>query len=160
YLTIESLNPISRYFYNNGTEFDCHHQECVNIAQIQGFAPDDVETYRQFMDYSRKLYQKTRDAFLFNPLYQWSDLKSLTWCDFFSIDAFATVAKRIDKKVDSPELKQFFKRFTTYNGSSPYQAPATMNVIPHVELSLGGYYIKGGMYRLVEALVELAKSMG
>ena len=57
-------------------------------------------------------------------------------------------------------MRQFFKRFSTYNGSSPFQSPATLNVIPHIELEMGGYYLDGGMYTLVEALIQLATELG
>ena len=54
----------------------------------------------------------------------------------------------------------FSKRFTTYNGSSPYQAPATLNVIPHVELNQGGYYVDGGLYQIALSLEKLASELG
>jgi phytoene desaturase len=57
-------------------------------------------------------------------------------------------------------LVQLFNRYATYNGSDPFQAPATLNIIPYVENELGGYYIQGGMYRLVEALEIIAKHLG
>ncbi len=160
FLTIETVNPICRYFYRNGTQFDCYQDSAANISQIQEFAPEDVEAFRDFMSYSRELYQKTKKAFLFNPLYEIADLGPLKLTNFLSIDAFQTVAESVDTRFRSSELKKFFNRFTTYNGSSPYQAPATLNVIPHVELSLGGYYIKGGMYALIEALHSLATRLG
>ncbi|SHF86189.1 phytoene desaturase [Fodinibius roseus] len=160
HLTVEAIDPICRYFFATDTRFDCYRDEGINIAQIQAFAPDDVQAYREFMDYSRDLYQRTKEAFLFNPLYGLSDVSSLKLTDFFRIDAFKTVAERVDRQFTSPELQKFFKRFTTYNGSSPYRAPATLNVIPHVEIGMGGYYIKGGMYRLIEALVDVARRLG
>ncbi|MEM8532546.1 MAG: phytoene desaturase family protein, partial [Chloroflexota bacterium] len=55
---------------------------------------------------------------------------------------------------------QVFNRYTTYNGSSPYRAPATFNIIPYVEFAEGGWYIKGGIYVLVEALTRLAQELG
>ncbi len=160
YLDIQPLDPICRYFYPSGVQFDCHQNAGVNIAQIQQFAPDDVQAYKKFLEYTAQLYERTKDAFLFNPLYGLSDLRSLNITDFLKIDAFKTVAERVDKTFTSDELRKFFKRFTTYNGSSPYQAPATLNVIPHVELSLGGYYIDGGMYSMIRALTRLAKEQG
>lgn len=160
YINIQPVDPICRYFYPNGIQFDCYQDTGLNIAQIQQFASDDVSTYKKFLDYSNQLYECTKEAFLFNPLYGLSDLGSLNFTDFFRIDAFSTVSERVDKLFDSPELRQFFKRFTTYNGSSPFQAPATLNVIPHVELSMGGYYIEGGMYTLIEALTTLAGQLG
>lgn len=160
YLDIEPVEPICRYFYPNGTEFDCFQDSGLNTAQIQQFAPEDVTAYEEFQEYSAELYEKTKDAFLYNPLYGISDISSLSVTDFFKIDAFTTVAERVDEFFESTELRNFFKRFPTYNGSSPYQAPATLNVIPHVELALGGYYIKGGIYKLVESVADLAEKMG
>jgi phytoene desaturase len=160
YLDIKPIDPICRYFYENGTRFDCYHDSGVNIAQLQEFAPDDVQAYKKFKKYSESLYEYTKEAFLFNPLYGLSDLSSLSLGDFFKIDAFKTVSDRIDQMFQSPELRQFFKRFTTYNGSSPFQAPATLNIIPHAELSMGGYYLNGGMYSLIQALTKLAKEFG
>jgi len=160
YLDIQPVNPICRYFYQNGTQFDCYKDNGVNIAQIQEFAPNDVQAYKKFQDYSEQLYERTKDAFLFNPLFGLSDLSSLNLTDFFKIDAFKTVAERIDGMFESTELRQFFKRFTTYNGSSPFQAPATLNVIPHVELAMGGHYISGGIFELIEALTKLSSKLG
>ena len=160
YLDIQPIDPICRYVYANGVQFDCYHNEGVNIAQIQEFAPNDVQSFKDFQQYSKQLYEHTKEAFLFNPLYGLSDLSSLDLTDFFKIDAFKTVSERVNQMFESEELRIFFKRFTTYNGSSPFQAPATLNVIPHVELSMGGYYINGGMYSLIETLTALAKEHG
>lgn len=159
-LDIVPVDPICRYFYRNGVQFDCYHDPGLNVAQIQQFAPDDVQAYKEFQEYSEQLYEKTHETFLLNPLYGLSDLSEFNLTDFFRIDAFKTVSERIDQMFSSDELRKFFKRFATYNGSSPYQAPATLNVIPHVELAMGGYYIKGGMYALVEALTGLAQKLG
>src|SRR6056297_2272408 len=41
YLDIEPVDPICRYFYPNGIQFDCYQDTCLNTAQIQEFAPND-----------------------------------------------------------------------------------------------------------------------
>ncbi|MDZ7714851.1 MAG: phytoene desaturase family protein [Balneolaceae bacterium] len=156
YINICPVEPICKYFYKDGQIFYCYQNHEKNLEQIREFAPQDEEAYNNFLKYSASLYQKTKDAFLENPLYNWSDLVSMRLTDVLRIDAFKTVAERVDNTFTSPYLQQFFKRFSTYNGSSPYQAPATLNVIPHVELSLGGYYINGGMYNLIKGLKKLA----
>ncbi|MEL7834738.1 phytoene desaturase family protein [Fodinibius sp. Rm-B-1B1-1] len=160
FLDIRPLDPICRYFFPSGVQFDCYQDTGLNVAQIQEFAPNDVQPYKKFLTYAEQLYEHTKEAFLFNPLYGLSDLSSLNLTDFFKIDAFTTVSNRVNDNFKSQELRKFFKRFTTYNGSSPFQAPATLNVIPHVELSMGGYYINGGMYSLIEGLTSLAQSQG
>jgi hypothetical protein len=52
------------------------------------------------------------------------------------------------------------RRYATYNGSDPRQAPATLNCIAHIELSLGGYGVQGGIYALVQALVAAIEDHG
>lgn len=59
-----------------------------------------------------------------------------------------------------PRMVQLFDRYATYNGSSPYKAPATLAMIPYLEIAGGGYYVKGGLYRIVEALMEVARDLG
>lgn len=160
HLSLSEPDPLCRYFYKDGVIFDNYADRSKTVREIQSFAPEDAESYSEFLDYSETLYNKTADAFLFNPLNQPADLKSLNWLDMLTIDAFSTVSDKVDDHFSSPYLRKFFKRFTTYNGSSPFRAPATLNVIPHVELNQGGYYVKGGLYSIAKALEQLGKEMG
>lgn len=159
-LTLSELDPLCRYFYPDGTVFNSYSDREKDLEEIRRIAPEDLEPYKQFLSYSKDLYDKTSGAFLFNPLYSLHDLKDLNLFSFFGIDAFNTVAGRVDKTFKTQYLRKFFKRFTTYNGSSPYKAPATLNVIPHVEVNQGGYYVKGGLYEVARALKELAERNG
>lgn len=160
YLELTEPDPLCRYFFPDGTIFNNYAERDQSLAEIEKFAPEDREAYARFLDYSEGLYNKTADAFLFNTLFSLRDLKHVKWSDFLKIDAFSTVSDKVDHYFQSDYLRKFFKRFTTYNGSSPFQAPATLNVIPHVELNMGGYYVKGGMYRIAESLFDLGKSLG
>jgi len=160
YLQLSEVDPICRYFYKDGTIFDNYSDRDKTLQEIKRFAPEDTEGYESFLKRSAEIYNKTADAFLFNPLYKLRDFKSLNFRDLLDIDALSTVSKKVDEYVSSPYLRSFFKRFTTYNGSSPYQAPATLNVIPHVELNLGGFYVHGGMYSIAQSLFSLAKKVG
>ena len=160
YLQLSEVDPVCRYFYKDGTIFDNYADRYKTLNEIESFAPEDAKGYESFLSRSEEIYSKTADAFLFNPLYSLQDLKSLNFKDLLGIDAFSTVSKKVDEHVESAYLKSFFKRFTTYNGSSPYQAPATLNVIPHVELNQGGYYVHGGMYSIAHSLFSLAEKMG
>jgi 1-hydroxycarotenoid 3,4-desaturase len=58
-----------------------------------------------------------------------------------------------------PRLRQLFARYATYCGASPFQAPATLMLIAHVERE-GVWLVEGGMHRLALALADLAKSLG
>lgn len=152
YLTYSSLEPLCRYTYPDGTVFDNSADVSKTLLSMRSFAPEDEENYVRFLGKSADIYKKTANAFLFNPLADFSDFKSLNFLDLAKIDAFSTVSESVNKNFNSDYIKTFFKRFATYNGSSPYKAPATMNVIPYVELAQGGFYVQGGLYGIARAL--------
>ncbi|MEX0646264.1 MAG: phytoene desaturase family protein [Balneolaceae bacterium] len=160
YLTLTEPETLCRYFYPDDTRFDSYSDPDKTVKEIRRFAPEDADAYGQFLKKAEKLYERTSEAFLFNPLFSFSDLKHLNFSDFLKIDAFSTVSESVDQQFKSPYLRQFFKRFTTYTGSSPYQAPATLNVIPHTELNMGGFYVKGGIYTIAKSLQKLAEENG
>ena len=73
----------------------------------------------------------------------------------FAIRPFETLWKALSGHFRDPRLRQLFARYATYNGASPYAAPATLMLIAHVEQN-GVWEIVGGMQRLAEALTKLA----
>jgi phytoene desaturase len=59
-----------------------------------------------------------------------------------------------------PRTVQLFNRYATYNGSDPYRAPATLNLIAHLEHNIGAFILKGGMHQLSRSLEKLANELG
>jgi phytoene desaturase len=158
------VDPICRYFYPDGTVLNASADEDTFREQVRAMSPSDAEAVTCFLDYSQRIYELTSDIFLFHSL---GDLKSLlrwknvpTLLRLPQIDAFRTVHDRVKTFFADPRLVQLFDRYTTYNGSNPYTAPATLNIIPYVEFRLGGYYVRGGIRALVDSLEALARRLG
>jgi phytoene desaturase len=160
YLDLSALDSLCSYYFADGTRFVSYQDRNRALHQVRDIAPGDAQNYLDFLEYSRRLYNLTSDTFIYHPLRQWTDLLRLPLSDALKIDAFKTVSQRVDASFESNYIRQFFKRFATYNGSSPYRSPATLNVIPHVELNTGGYYIRGGMYALASVLKSISIEMG
>ena len=57
-------------------------------------------------------------------------------------------------------LKSAFTFQDVYMGLSPFEAPATFSMMPYTELAHGVWYPIGGMYRIAEALVDIARQAG
>jgi 1-hydroxycarotenoid 3,4-desaturase len=79
--------------------------------------------------------------------------------DLLNIQPFTTLFKSLSQYFSDPRLRQLFARYATYCGSSPYQSPATLMLIAHVEQA-GVWYVEGGMHRLAASLAQLAESLG
>ncbi len=164
HLDFVPVDPVCRYFFPDGTVFDSRAHAETMQEEIERLFPGQWDAYRGFMDYGRKIFETAAEVFLFTPLHEKKKLlkpavlKKLLHVN--RIDALRTVHQSVSRYFSDHRLVQLFDRYATYNGSNPFSAPATLNIIPFVELGLGGYYIKKGMYRLVEELGRLAFQSG
>lgn len=162
YVEFVPVEPVCRYFYPDAgrTVFDASDSVAKMTAEIEKLEPKDVAAYFRFMAYSRRLYDLTAEVFLFRGLNAARDLLRMNPFTTFQIDPFRTVHQAVAANFKDSRLVQLFDRYATYNGSSPYLAPATLNIIPYVELGMGGWYIKGGIYALARAYRQLAEELG
>ncbi|MEI7555355.1 phytoene desaturase family protein [Candidatus Chlorohelix sp.] len=160
YVELVPVEPITRYFYPDGAVFDASDSLASMTFAIEKLSPPDVANYYKYMAYSRRLYDLTAEVFLFNGFNNLSDLRQMRLSNTFKIDPFRTVHQANTAFFKDKRLVQLFDRYATYNGSSPYRAPATLNVIPFVELGLGGWYVRDGLYKLAQAYLKLAQELG
>lgn len=160
YVELVPLNPITRYFWRDGLTLDAVANEDAMCAQIAAFAPVDADHYRRFLGYVRQLHDLIGEPFLYRNQPGLKDLFKLPVRDVLRIDALRTMHQAVQAYFRDPHLVQLFDRFATYNGSSPYQAPATLNVIAHVEMALGAWYPRGGVYAIAEGMARLAAELG
>jgi 1-hydroxycarotenoid 3,4-desaturase len=79
--------------------------------------------------------------------------------DMLAVSPFKTLWDQLDKYFKDPRLRQLFGRYSTYCGSSPYLAPATLMLVAHVEQD-GVWMIEGGMHRLAQVIAEQAQIKG
>ncbi|MDX2129954.1 MAG: phytoene desaturase family protein [Chloroherpetonaceae bacterium] len=159
YLELIPLEASCRYFFQDGTVFTAYCNRFQFEEEVARVFPSAAPALKPYFDYAKRIYDATAESFIYNPL-SFSRLFKTNPIDLFKIDALSTVHKSNVRFFSDPRFVQFLDRFPTYVGSSPYFAPATLNVIAFVELAFGGFYIKGGMQRLAEAYLKLALELG
>ncbi len=162
--TYEKLETVCRYFYEDGTRINAWANRDKLAEEIALKTKDSASSVHQFLDYSARIYAITHSIFLEKSLHRlrsflnWETLKALF--RFPKIDPFRSMnAANTDFFKDDKTIR-FFNRYATYNGSNPYKAPATLNVIPHLEQHFGAYFPKGGMVAITQSLVKLAENLG
>jgi phytoene desaturase len=161
YLEIVALEPICRYFWTDGTRFDASQNLQKTESEIERMETRaEVENFRKFLADAKRKFEVSKKTFLAHSL---NDLPSLLrpkyLRDLLAISSTRTLDAHVKSYFRSPKLRQLFNRFATYNGSSPFQVPATFALIPYVEFGLGAWYPKGGMYEIPKALATLASEL-
>jgi phytoene desaturase len=129
-------------------------------AQIEQLNERDVEGYLSYLAYAARIHRITGPVFIYNKPPKLWDILSVPLSEMPHVDPMRTMNGAINSFVKHPHLRQLLGRFATYTGASPYQAPATLNVIAHVELTGGVWYPQGGIYAIANALEKLAAELG
>lgn len=160
-LDIRPVDPVCRYRWRDGTAWDHRAALPDLLAEINRLEPRDAQGFFRFLAWSAKIYRATADPFLLAPFQGIREFITPRFLrDVAALDPLHTVAQAVDRHFRSPYLRQVFYRYATYNGSSPYRAPATFCVIPYIEFVEGGYFLGGGMYSLARAMLDLALELG
>lgn len=155
---------ITKYFYPDGSVLNAWADVDRLAREFATVFDEQAETVRAFLERQREVYDLTADLFLRNSM------KELPWLKasrFFwdvrviaKLNAFRSMARVNDDWFDDPRTAQLFDRYATYNGSDPYKAPGTLNVIAHLEHNIGAYFMRGGMFGVTKAMHRLAEDLG
>ncbi|WP_103070555.1 phytoene desaturase family protein [Aquimarina sediminis] len=73
---------------------------------------------------------------------------------------FSTIRKQVRKKIKSKKLIQILEFPVLFLGAKPSNTPAFYNFMNYADFGLGTWHPKGGMYKVIEAMVSLATSLG
>jgi phytoene desaturase len=130
------------------------------LEQLAAFGPAVAEGYLAYLAYAARLYRITSPIFIYDQPPRQASLRKVSISDALRFDGLRTMSRAIQGYVSSPHLRQVLGMFATYVGASPYLAPATLNVIAHVELNQGVWYPQGGVYRIAQAFARLAGELG
>ena len=132
--------------------------------ELQSVVGEDPQAVIDYLKTAEKAYTSIGHIFLHFSLHKLS-----TWFNkriFAAIGAtkleFLTLSMHQyhQKKFKAAHTVQLFNRFATYNGSNPYEAPAMLSMIPHLEQNEGTFYPQGGMISITNALYNLALKLG
>ncbi|MFT5647317.1 MAG: phytoene desaturase [Aureispira sp.] len=161
YMLYEKQAQSCFYFFNDGTTFTFY----TDIDKLTKEAEDKLGVRPQVMlDYLAKCkekYEVVGTMFLENPIHKisllpWNKVKKaipflFTGGIFKSLDALNK------KDLKDEKLIKLFNRYATYNGSNPYEASSILSMIAHLDQTIGTFYPKGGMRRIVGGLYDLAQ---
>ena len=161
HLQLVPVSPICEYLYPDGTRFNYSSSMPEWLETVRNLDRRDVEGFMSFMRLGAQLYELSRDTFLRYRPADWfghtdiGSLRHLPWRY-----GWGNYHRTVAAHFRSPHLQQLYDRYPTYVGSCPYRSPATFALIPYVEFMFGDWYIMGGLYRMVESLLTIARQQG
>jgi phytoene desaturase len=160
-LDLQRVDPSYRLVFDDGSHLTltsdmkamCERLEAIEPGSFQGYLRYMTEGHRHYhLAMARLVNRDFRTAFEF---FNVGNLPLL-----FRLKPFVGHYRNMAGYFAAPRLKTAFTFQDVYMGLSPFEAPATFSMMPYTELAHGVWYPRGGMYQVVQALVELARRAG
>ncbi|MFO1121144.1 MAG: FAD-dependent oxidoreductase [Hyphomicrobiales bacterium] len=164
HLVLERLDILARHAWGDGGRLDLFadlQRSADAVAQFSG--PAEGRRFLAFSAEARRIYETLRTPFLLSQrpdpvrLATSNGLGGMT--GMLRINPFEKMWTALGRHFTDARLRQLFGRYATYCGSSPFEAPATLMLVAHVEQE-GVWSIAGGMHMLARALETLAAKHG
>ncbi len=164
FLSLAPLETLARHAWMDGGRLDLMADPVATEAAIGAFAgAAEARRFRAFSLRAGSIYQTLERTFIRNARPNPFELtRRVGWHRInalWGISPFFTLWGALGRHFQDPRLRQLFGRYATYCGSSPFQAPATLMLVAHVERE-GVWTVEGGMHRLAGAMADLAARCG
>lgn len=161
---IKKPEIITKYFYADGTQLEAFNDVEKLAVEIEKKLNVPAEKVRTYLRKASKVYELTAGLFIFGSFHRLKNLMNFqslkTLFQFRKLQAFSSLHQFNQKQLGEKRLVQLFDRYATYNGSDPYQIPATLSVISHLEHNLGAFIPENGMFQITESLYNQALRLG
>ncbi|MDF1572578.1 MAG: phytoene desaturase family protein [Bacteroidales bacterium] len=158
------LEVITKYFYEDGLVLNAYGDPEAFVKEAAEKTSENPGRIRRFLRKARAMYSLTRDVFIFGDFSSPRTFVSRKFLrsamQIYRLEVLSTMHGANRRRFRSDHLVQLFDRYATYNGSNPYKAPGTLNVISHLEHNLGAYFPEKGMHTLAIELQQLAERVG
>lgn len=158
------LTTVCHYFWEDGTHVQAHANTEAFANEVYAKLGEPVENIHHALKNSAYIYKHLSPLFMHRSLHRWDtwlNPKALTsYLRLGKLGIFNTMHSANELRFQNPKTVQLFDRYATYNGSDPYQTPATLNIIPHLEFNMGAFFPKKGMYDITQSLCDLAENIG
>ena len=160
-LDLQRVDPTYRLIFDDGSDLALSSDMKAMYDQLEAIEPDSFQGYVRYMDEGHRHYHQAMKHLVnrdFRTAGAFFNLRNLPL--LLSIKPFAKHYANMANYFDTPRLKAAFTFQDMYMGLSPFEAPATFSMMPYTEMAHGVWYPRGGLYSVVEALMEIARQAG
>lgn len=160
YYNLIDLNPSYKVF-DQKRNFEVRTAPDV-FGLFEDLEPGSSNKIKQLLIKTQKEYETVRKKLLITPQKSFGEVAQNPESLKFLLNPELTRSyhSRISKYSKSPEIQRVLEFMTVFMGGSPENIPAMYSLLTHVDLGMGVKYPIGGMGKLVDAFVDVAKKQG
>ncbi|MCK6650457.1 MAG: phytoene desaturase family protein, partial [Bacteroidia bacterium] len=155
------LDPSYAVFYGKDDVFRIPANLNEFYQLFEKHEPGSSKKLRQFLKDAEYKYEVSMTDFVHKPslsILEFMDLRILNAA--LKMDLFKSISKYIKANFKNPKLVQLLEFPVLFLGAKPNETPALYSMMNYADIVLGTWYPMGGMVKIVEAMVNIAKQQG
>jgi phytoene desaturase len=158
---LERLDPSYRLFWKDGDRLDVPADPAELAPKLEAYEDGAADAFRRYLDHAEDIYELAMDRFVYprrtraRDWLDWDVLRSVR-----ALPLLQSMDRHVGQYVQHPKLRQLLEYKLVFLGGSPYNTPALYTLMSHVDFNQGVYHPVGGMQSLVDALADLARTLG
>src|SRR5574341_2551444 len=160
-LNLQRVDPTYHLVFDDGSRLALTSEAKAMREQLESIEAGSYRGFLRYVEEGRRHYQLAMDRLVNRDFRTTSDFFRLENIPLiYQLKPFVNHYRNMSTYFKDVRLKAAFTFQDVYMGLSPFEAPATFSMMPYTELAHGVWYPQGGMYRVVEALVDIAAQAG
>jgi len=160
YYTLQRLDPSYRVYFGKENLLDIPAGMDALTNMFEAIEPGSGERLVQFLQESSIKYDIGMHDLVYKPGMSWRELLSTKVIQHaLKLHVFTSVSTEIKKYFKEPRLVQLLEFPVLFLGAKPENTPALYSLMNYADMVLGTWYPTGGMNKVVEAIVSLARSL-
>lgn len=158
YYTLEKLSPAYRVYFGKNDFIDIEDEPEKIIAKFEAIELGSGARLQKFIKKAQKNY-KIAMKVVYNPGLSLLELVTPETAIRFNL-FLKSITQDVKKITKHPKLRSILEFPVLFLGAKPSDTPAFYNFMNYADFGLGTWYPKGGMYKIIEGMVQLGQSLG
>lgn len=161
YYQLERLDPSYRVYYGPGDYLDVPASLPAIRDLFEKLEPGSGASLEKFLEDAAFKYKAGMGTFVYKPTLSFQDLISPSLLrSAFRLDLLKSHASYVRRFFKNPRLVGLLEFPVLFLGAGADKIPAMYSLMNYADLALGTWYPQGGIYRVIEAMTELAIEQG
>jgi len=161
YYEVERLDPQYRVFFKDGDRVDIRPDRDQIRDVFESYEDGAGDALDDYLAEAERTYEVGMEHFVYEDRSRIRDLVDPSVVNAApALTHLGSMQRYVEEYFDEPKLQQLLQYTLVFLGGSPHDTPSLYNLMAHVDFDLGVYYPEGGLYSLVEALVDLGSELG
>lgn len=161
YYQLKRLDPSYSVCFGQDDFFDVPASVNVLKQEFEQLETGSAAKLDKFLKEASYKYEAGMSEYVWKPgksILEFADFK--VFKSFFRLQMLSSVSKQVRTLFKHPKIRAILEFPVLFLGATPQDTPALYTLMNHADLQLGTWYPMGGMHKIVEAMVSLAKEKG